>query len=109
MQEIKSLGWVYYGYMVTDGSTVYHGANNSKVQNGAIYPSKNINSESSLEELKHIIKIHQQGQTNFLTFCEQAAAAGVNHWTVDTRRMACIYVDCAGTEMLAEPIPDGGY
>lgn len=109
VKEIKSLGLVYYNYMVADGTTVYHGTNDFKIMGDAIYQPRTINPQSSADELKHIIAIHQLGQTNFLTFCEQAASAGVNYWTVDTQRMACIYVDTADTEILVEPIPEGDY
>lgn len=109
VKEIASLGLVYYEYMIVDGTTVYHGPDGFWIKSDPIYRPKTINPQSSTGNLKHTIKIHQEGQTDFMTFCDQAAAAGVDHWTVDTRLMACIYFDMAGNEMLVEPIPDGNY
>ncbi|QRQ64017.1 DUF1398 family protein [Sphingobacterium multivorum] len=39
----------------------------------AVYEPKPINPDASPEKLRYIIAIHQKGQTDFSTFCEQAA------------------------------------
>lgn len=109
VQEIKSLGLAYYEYLVTNGITVYHGANGYEVKSDPIYESKTIASPSSAEKLRNSIEIHQKGLTDFLTICRQAAEAGVEKWVVDTRKMMCTYHDLAGNEMVAEPIPQGDY
>ncbi len=67
------------------------------------------NTRLLLPMLRHIISIHQQGKTDFSTFCEQVAAAGVKQWVIDTERMLCIYEDIDGKEMVAESIPDVSY
>lgn len=109
IQEIKALGLKRYTYSVTDGTITYYGENGYEVLAPAIYASKSINPVSSSEQLRHAIAIHQQGQTDFPTFCEQAAAAGVKQWVIDTERMVCAYEDIDGKEMVLEPIPDTGY
>jgi uncharacterized protein YbcV (DUF1398 family) len=109
ISEIKALGLKRYIFSVTDGSTTYYGENGHKVSAPAIYATKSIVAEASPEVLRETISIHQQGKTDFATFCEQAAAAGVKEWVIDTDRMLCIYEDQNGREMLAEPIPAGEY
>jgi uncharacterized protein YbcV (DUF1398 family) len=59
--------------------------------------------------LKHTIIIHQQGQTDFPTFCRQAAEAGTEKWIVDTEKMLCTYYDQQGEELVAEPISQATY
>lgn len=109
IQEIKALGLLTYEFMVEDGSIIYHGAEDHRVEAPAIYEPLNINHTASPEALRHTIAIHQQGQTDFLTFCRQAAEAGVEKWVIDTQQMVCSYHDVVGRIMVAEPIPEGDY
>ena len=109
VQEIKRLGLIRYEYFVKNGTTVYHGANGFHVSSDAIYAEKEISSNSSPAAVRQIITEHQQGKSDFLTFCAQVANAGVEKWAVDTQIMLCSYYDKAGSSMVAEPIPDGRY
>ena len=109
VNEIKNLGLNRYEYMVADGNTIYYGDDGYKIESGARYGIKAVALISSAEALKHTITIHQQGKTDFPTFCDQSAAAGVEKWVVDAQKMACIYYDLAGTELVYEPIPQGDY
>jgi len=105
IQELKSIGLLSYTQFVSDGNTVYLGQNNFSIESGAKYPAYTVLNQSNSEKLKTDLKAHQQGQSNYLTFCEQAAAAGVEKWAVDTNKMTCTYYDKSGTSMLAEVIP----
>jgi len=109
VQEIKKLGLVHYEYLVHDGTTVYYGENENEVRSAARYEPLAISPVSSATALRHTIAIHQQGQTDFLTFCRQAADAGVEKWVIDTQKMMCSYYDLNGDEMVAEPIPQEDY
>lgn len=106
VQELKALGMIYYDTYVTDGSTHYYGKNGFRIDGGAKYPSQVIADSSSAEKLEHFMKIHQQGQTDYLTFCRQAAEAGVKKWTVHLVDLLCTYYDKAGTVMVVERIPE---
>lgn len=105
VNEIKGLGLLRYEFWVDNGRTIYYGNNNHVVSTESRYLQQDISSQSSVDELKHIIAIHQQGQTDFLTFCRQVADAGVEKWVIDTLLMTCTYYDLSGNEMVAEPIP----
>jgi uncharacterized protein YbcV (DUF1398 family) len=105
IREIKTLGLKSYTFNVTDGSTTYYGNNGQRLSAPSIYAPKQINLHPSSDALRNIIAIHQQGKTDFPTFCDQAAAAGVKEWMIDTERMLCIYRDADGKEMVSEPIP----
>lgn len=105
VQEIKQLGLVRYEYMVTDGTTVYYGGSGYQVNTASRYAPMAIAAKSSAAQLAHILSVHQQGQTDFMTFCRQAADAGVEKWEVNMQKMMCIYYDAAGNELVAEPIP----
>jgi uncharacterized protein YbcV (DUF1398 family) len=109
VQEIKKLGLLRYEYLVENGMTVYYCQNDHVVQSAARYEKLAIAPKSSAGALAHTIAIHQQGQTDFITFCRQAADAGVQKWVIDTQKMLCTYYDLQGNEMVAEPIPQGEY
>ena len=105
IQELIGLGLIRYTQYVNDGHTVYVGKNKYTIQSDAKYPAFTIANEADNEKLKHDLKIHQQGGTNYMTFCEHAATAGVEMWVVDMEKMTCTYYDKTGSEMLEEKIP----
>jgi len=108
-QDLKNLGVLKYDFVVKDGSSIYRGENNYNVTLDPKYEALKIADESSAEKLREVIKIHQQGKTDFPTFCQQVADAGVERWVTDLENWACIYVDKAGKELVSEPIPQGDY
>ncbi|QQL50120.1 DUF1398 domain-containing protein [Mucilaginibacter ginkgonis] len=109
IQEIKKLGLATYEFIVSDGSTNYYSQGGYCIKGEAIYPALRIAKASSIQDVEHAISIHQQGQTDFMTFCKQVADAGVEKWIIDTNNMLCTYLDCSGTILIAEPIPEGAY
>lgn len=64
-----------------------------------------INTDSSEDKLKHSISLHQQGQTDYPTFCNQAADAEVEKWTTHMIEMTVTYLDKQGNKLIVEPIP----
>lgn len=106
VKEIKALGLDHYDFYVADGHAVYYGADDYEVQGIPKYPAKILADNSSAEDLKTALKIHQQGQTDFLTFCQQAADAGVEKWVTDAGRMKVYYVDKNGNTLVTEKIPE---
>jgi uncharacterized protein YbcV (DUF1398 family) len=88
---------------------MYYGQNDHKVQSTPTREPMNIAPNSSATSLKYTIIIHQQDQTDFPTFCRQAAEAGTEKWIVDTEKMLCTYYDQQGEELIAEPIPQATY
>lgn len=104
VQEISSLGLRRYEYMVNDGTTIYYGDNGHTVQADPIYETLHISGNASSADVSQAIQIHQEGQTDFLTFCRQVALAGVDKWVVDTQKMVCTYYDVKGNVLVEEPI-----
>jgi len=105
VQELIRLGVKSYDTFVSDGHAVYIGENDYQKVSTAKYETLTVANKSDETAFKHKLKIHQQGQTNYMTFCRDAAEAGVEKWTVDMQQMTCIYYDKAGNNMLAETIP----
>jgi uncharacterized protein YbcV (DUF1398 family) len=105
VQDMRSLGILFYEHFVSDGHIQYHGLNNFTLSADAKWPEAEITKTGNEKQLKHSLLIHQQGQTDYPTFCKQAAEAGVGKWIVDIRNMTCTYYDKSGSEMLVEQIP----
>jgi uncharacterized protein YbcV (DUF1398 family) len=57
------------------------------------------------EQFKTDLKVHQEGKTDYPTFCRDCAKSGIEKWTVVMDQMTCTYYDKAGNELLMEEIP----
>lgn len=103
--EIKQLGLLHYEFRVADGSFVYYGADGHRVEREGSYEPLTIGCHAAAAALRESIARHQQGLSDFPVFCRQAAAAGVEKWVIDTRRMVCTYFSSDGAVMVEEAIP----
>lgn len=109
IQDLKKMGVTAYENYVSDGHTAYFGDNNFQLVAGNKYPVMEIDDIGSAEKLKHSLLIHQQGKTDYPTFCKDAANAGVEKWKVDIQQLTCTYYDKKENKLLTEkiPVPDG--
>lgn len=105
IQDLKAVGVLRYDTFVSDGHTKYYGTGNIELDGKSKYPKIEGNTISSAEQLKHAITIHQQGQTDYPTFCQQASDAGVEKWSSDFMAMTVTYLDKKGNILAVEPIP----
>lgn len=106
IQEIKSLGVAAFETWVNDSHTDYSGNNNFRTSSKPMYDKLIVNTESNRTQFLHSLKIHQQGETDYLTFCQHCADAGIEKWIVDLAKMTCTYFDLKGNEVLVEEIPN---
>lgn len=102
VRDLKARGVVEFDTLVVDGGTQYHGAQGFSIAAPGLYPPLDIQPIGSSEQLRHAIKIHQAGQTDYPTFCVQVAAAGVEKWTVHCLEQTVTYFDGQGKVMLVE-------
>ena len=105
VQDLKKLGVTHYDNFVSDGRTIYFGKDNFLLKGEAKYSKIEVSEIGSSENLKHAISIHQQGQTDYPTFCIQAAQSGVEKWTTHMIYMTVTYLDKSGIKLAVEPIP----
>ncbi len=106
IQDMKKLGVQSYEHFVSDGHITYHGKAGFELSAPPKWIPVTILAAGQKEKLTAEIKIHQQGKTDYPTFCKRAAEAGVEKWVVDMQKMFCTYYDLSGSEMVAEPIPE---
>lgn len=105
VKEINILGVQNYATYVSDGHALFCGTSGHCEVSPAKYEIKTIAEQSNIEEFIRQLKAHQQGQTDYLKFCDECAVFGVEKWVVDMDKMTCTYYDKAGNEMLVEQIP----
>ncbi|MCX2680025.1 DUF1398 family protein [Galbibacter sp. EGI 63066] len=105
IQDLKKLGVTYYETFVADGHTDYYGANDYKTKSPAKYEILTVAETSNEKQFKTDLKAHQDGKTDYPTFCNDAAKSGIEKWAVCMDEMTCIYFDKAGNKILVEEIP----
>jgi len=104
-REIKQLGVIYYETFVSDGHTDYFGNNGYQISSPPKYASQVVANKSDPIQFRLDLVAHQQGKTDYPTFCNDCARSGVYRWIVRMENMTCTYFDAEGNEMLREVIP----
>ena len=104
-KELLSLGVLRYSIYVYDGHAEYIGKDDYTIVSNDEYTDLHISPETLSEKFKYHLKAHQQGKTDFLTFCRDSAEAGIAKWTVDILAKTCTYYNKPGNSVLEEKIP----
>ena len=105
IQEIKQMGVTSFETWVTDSHTEYFGENNYQTKSLPQYENLTIADSSNSEMFCRYLKIHQQGETDYFTFCRHCAETGIEKWFVCLDEMTCTYYDKAKNKILVEQIP----
>lgn len=104
IQEIKQLGVADIEVFVNDGYTVFSGSGH-KITSPAEHEEYYVAEICDVEQFRADLKAHQQGKTNYPTFCRDCAKSGIAGWVISIEKMTCIYLDKQGKEVLVEQIP----
>ncbi|MGN7863345.1 DUF1398 domain-containing protein [Chryseobacterium sp. 22458] len=105
IRAIKNLGVYHYTAYVADGNTEYFSTDNNSAQTGSKYDPLTVSQHLNLENFKTRLKLHQQGGTDYMTFCNDCAVNGIEGWKMDLNAMTCSYFDKNGKEVLVEQVP----
>jgi uncharacterized protein YbcV (DUF1398 family) len=105
IQDLIILGVKGYDTFVNDGHVEYFGVNNYSIASEEKYAPMTIATNSNKERFIQLLVMHQDGQTDYLTFCNDAAQCGITRWRVDIIEMTCTYYDLADVAILIEKIP----
>jgi uncharacterized protein YbcV (DUF1398 family) len=105
IQEIKEFGVKKFETWVKDSHTEYFGENDFRVKSKSKYDELVISDSSNKENFIVQLKSHQQGKTDYFTFCKDCAETGIEKWVVSLDEMTCIYYDKKRNEILVEEIP----
>lgn len=105
IREIKQMGVDAFETWVRDSHTSYLGKNGYQADSEPQYEDLQISDVSDQEKFSHYLKIHQQGETDYYTFCRHCAETGIEKWFVSLENMTCTYYDKSGGQILEEQIP----
>jgi len=105
IQDIIKLGVTGYETYVSDSHTLFLGKDNYSIESVAKYAPLTIADKGDAASFIKDLKEHQQGKSDYLSFCKACARYGVEKWVVEMKKMTCSYYDKAGNEVLVENIP----
>ncbi len=105
IKELIGLGVTNYETFVSDGHSVFEGSEQYKMATESKYDGLVISDFVNVEQFKLDLKAHQQGKTDYLTFCNDCAKSGVEKWVISMQKLTCTYFDKNGNQLLQETIP----
>jgi uncharacterized protein YbcV (DUF1398 family) len=105
IQGIKQLGVTAFQTWVIDSHTEYFGSDDYQTKSEPMYGNLVISDKSDEEKFSGYLKMHQQGKTDYKTFCGHCAETGIEKWFASLEEMTCTYYDKAGNKILVETIP----
>lgn len=106
IQALKELGVANYTAYIADGNIDYFDKDNQLATTGKKDDGvRSISETVKLEDFIKRLKLHQQGGTDYVTFCNDCAENGIEGWKLDLDAMTCTYFDKKGNNVLLEHIP----
>ncbi|WP_235884616.1 DUF1398 domain-containing protein [Pedobacter hiemivivus] len=106
VQAIKKLGVAEFVTYVSDSHTQYFGHNGHQLSSKAQYEPLVVAAVSHKKKFRKYLKMHQAGQTDYLSFCRHCAETGIDRWIVNLSLMTCTYYDQKDQLILTESIPN---
>lgn len=103
--EIAALGVLRYETWVKDNHTVYFGADGFQLLAPGVYELLTIAESCDSSTFKKRLIAHQQGHTDYVTFCHDCAATGIEKWEMDLIEKTCTYFDKNNHKQLVEKLP----
>lgn len=105
VQDLKDMGMAGYTIEVSTGKTTYSDTEGAMMATDVAYEALPLNEILNKEQFAQRLKLHQQGGTDYPTFCKDCTDNGVAGWLLDFEQMTCTYFDAQGNDVLKEQIP----
>jgi uncharacterized protein YbcV (DUF1398 family) len=105
IQELIELGVKGYDTLVMDGRVVYYGDTNHEVSTNKEYDELFVVPTVNKERFIEYLVLHESGQSDYYTFCQQAAQCGIAKWRIDIIEMTCTYLTAQDDPIVIEKIP----
>lgn len=105
--ELKNAGVRGFSYHVASGNILcYDDGGETLTLPGSKTLDKPVAQQKNLALLSHALRTHRAGLTDFTTFRQQTAEAGVNLWVADLNRMTVSYFTSSGYLIREETISE---
>jgi uncharacterized protein YbcV (DUF1398 family) len=105
IKALIDLGITGYDTLITDSRVIYFDDANNQVSTDKKYDDLSIALTTNKELFIEFLLMHQSGQTDYFTFCQQAAQCGIATWRIDIVAMSCTYLNAKGEPIVIEKIP----
>ena len=104
LRALHAIGVETSDSFVADGHSEYFGKGGCKVVSAPAHKKLTIAETANPKSLIEHLRLHNQGETNYLEMSKGLADSGVEKWTFDMNEMTIAYYDRAGNEMLVEAV-----
>ncbi|HFI0446182.1 TPA: DUF1398 domain-containing protein [Streptococcus suis] len=101
----KDMGIVENTVDIQSGQVVYRSKAGQTLEKQDYQVTIPVSDRVNLDQFVTILRNHQAGQTDFPTFCQETAEAGIYKWVIDLEAMTCSYLDQAEQAVFVETIP----
>lgn len=105
VHTLREMGVTRYDVYVSDGHTDYYDQKGFRFSSEPVHAPLKVAEEDNRAKFNDYLKFHQDGRSNYETFCKHAAETGVEKWFVDIAAMTCTYCNKKCEEILVEAVP----
>lgn len=99
------MGMTYNIVNIQDGTATYVHQSEDDIVTSSVKSTIPVAQKSNQSIVQDVLTRHQQGQTDFETFCDEMAEAGIYKWHIDIQAGTCTYIDLQDQAVISELIP----
>ncbi|WP_049316730.1 DUF1398 domain-containing protein [Staphylococcus aureus] len=104
-KAFKDMGMTYNIVNIQDGTATYVHQSEDDIVTSSVKSNHPVAPSSNQSIVQDVLTRHQQGQTDFETFCDEMAQAGIYKWHIDIQAGTCTYIDLQEQSIISELIP----
>ncbi len=104
LQAFKALQMHDFVFDLRAGEATYHHQSGASLKRDLLLPPLTIPQKSDGQKALIVLRNHQAGNTDFMTFIQEIAQAGVYKWVSDCEEMTCTYYDLKDDVLITEVI-----
>lgn len=101
----KDMGMTYNTVNIQQGIATYIHPTEQDIITESVKTRFEIKDSADIATVQDVLTRHQQGQTDFPTFCDEMAQAGIYKWLIDINQGTCTYLDLQDHPIISEQIP----
>ncbi|HCV1166864.1 TPA: DUF1398 family protein [Staphylococcus aureus] len=104
-KAFKDMGMTYNIVNIQDGTATYVHQSEDDIVTSSVKSNHPVAPSSNQSIVQDVLTRHQLGQTDFETFCDEMAQAGIYKWHIDIQAGTCTYIDLQEQAIISELIP----
>ncbi|MGY4395754.1 uncharacterized protein YbcV (DUF1398 family) [Sphingomonas sp. UYAg733] len=104
LTDLHDLGVVSYTTYISDGHSNYFDSEGNSLSSAPVHETYEISDQADRTAARQALDAHGRGETNYLAFTRQLAAAGVCIWVMDPVEMTCTLHSKSGERLLVDDV-----